>query len=225
MEPAGAAARRAARRARRADARHAAGRDRAHLAARPARRCVLITNDVDEAHPARRPDRPARRRARPRRSGRRSRVDIARPRDRKALNHDPRFKRIRSAGHRVPARRSAAQRPREPKPRRGSPPDDREAALTHERQLPRDLASSTRPIPTPSGPAVIVEDFDLDARRGRVRLPDRPLRLRQVHGAVDGRRPARRRPRGDDRAGRQARSTGPAPTAASSSSRRACCPG
>ena len=38
---------------------------------------------------------------------------------------------------------------------------------------------------TPAGPAVIVRDFTLYVARGRVRLPPRPLRLRQDHGAVD----------------------------------------
>ena len=45
--------------ARRADARDAAGRDRAHLAGEHSKTVVLITNDVDEAHPARRPHHPA----------------------------------------------------------------------------------------------------------------------------------------------------------------------
>ena len=58
--------------------------------------------------------------------------------------------------------------------------------------LPRDLAARRRPTRRPKGPAVIVKDFDLAHQQGRVRLPHRPLRLRQVDGAVDGRRPHRR---------------------------------
>ena len=72
-----------------------------------------------------------------------------------------------------------------------------------------EISHLTKVYPKPGGgEAVIVRDFDFAIAEGRVRLPDRPLRLRQVDGAVDrggaapadgGRRAGRRQ--GDPGAG------------------------
>ena len=48
-----------------------------------------------------------------------------------------------------------------------------------------EIAALGKTYDTPAGPAEIVRDFTLVRRGGRVRLPARPLGLRQVHRAVD----------------------------------------
>jgi len=50
-----------------------------------------------------------------------------------------------------------------------------------------ELVKLNKTYATKNGPAVIVEDFDLEIQKRRVHLLDRSLGLRQVHGSLDGR--------------------------------------
>ena len=54
--------------------------------------------------------------------------------------------------------------------------------------VPLELTGLTKVFPTPTGPFIAVKDVNADRGR-RVRRHPRPLRLRQVDGAVDDRRP------------------------------------
>ena len=86
---------------------------------------MLITNDVDEGDPAGRPDRPARAPGPRATLGPSVPVDIERPRDRKAINHDPRFKQIRNE---VIEYLLGAGRKRRPRARPAGVPEPADAA-------------------------------------------------------------------------------------------------
>ena len=133
-------------------------------------------------------------------------VSIPRPRDRKAMNHEPRSRRcatqvieyLLGPGR----RRDACEKPdcrRRPGECiagvRASVRCVVSAPLSRPRESPREKPKTatsrsrnlTKIYPTADGgQAVIVNDFNLGIAQGRVRLPDRPLRLRQVDRAVDG---------------------------------------
>ena len=165
---------------------------------------VLITNDVDEGILL--ADRIVPLTAGPRATlGPSFAVDLPRPRDRKALNHDPRFKEIRrevidyllasarsdsGAARRRAAERSAtragAARPMWcAKCWRWGHERDARTSRSHE-----DLSDA-------HGPVRRRARFQPDGGGRRVRVPRRPLGLRQVDRAVDRGRPERagRRPR------------------------------
>ena len=238
MNPEIPAARRAAVGARRADAREAAGRDRSDLA-RGAQDRRAGHQRRGRGAAAGRSHHSARRPGRAPRSGREFRVNLPRPRDRKAVNHDPQYRRLRAQITQylldVEARAAGAGRRRACKL-----PDV--VPITSADFLPKAVRAANKPkplanpdkyvefynvtkvYPTPQGPAHRGRRLSARHQARRVRLADRPLGLRQVHGAVDVRGPHRchrrrhhaRRPRG-----RRA----PAPIAASCSRRRTCCPG
>ena len=148
------------RRARRADPRHPAGRARAHLP-RASKTIVLDHQRRRRGDPARRPHHPAR--AGPRATlGPSVAVDIARPRDRKALNHDPRFKAhpqsmISSICSRPASQASRAGRKRTPESRQRRPrrPADREmrrpSPLNRTRQRYLEISNLTKAFPAPNG--------------------------------------------------------------------------
>ena len=151
---------------------------------------------------ARRPHRAAQRRPRAT-LGPAIEVDLPRPRDRKALNHDPRFKAVRGAGDRLPAR------PRPPaavRGGRGAAARRRSRGARRSRHEPRtgrhlEIWNLSKSYPTPLGRG---------GHRSRLQPPPsgegefvcahRPLGLRQVDGAVDRGGAARgERRRRDDR--------------------------
>ena len=171
MDPRGAADGRAAGGAGRADARHAAGRDRAHLGRRASKTVVLITNDVDEAHPARRPHHPAVGRARRRRSG--PAVAVADPAAARPQGDEPRRPRSRRCATRSSsicwARATAwwcciDRRPRRP----GECADSGDARWwpREKRRRYLEISHLTKVYPKPDGgEAVIVRDFDFAMAR------------------------------------------------------------
>ena len=227
MDPRGAAAGRAARRARRPDPRHAAGRDRAHLASSD-------QQDRRADHQRRRrgascwPTASSRSSAGPggHARARRSRSTSPRPRDRKALNHDPALQGGRATqvidyllGPGAPPA-AARPAPHAAAARAGEPGGGRRMNT-----LPRDLAAHQDLPGARPAPAVIVDDFDLDpgARASSSASSATP--------AAASRRCCRSSPACSTPTARRrhrstaARSPGPGPTAASCSSRPACCPG
>ena len=60
--------------------------------------------------------------------------------------------------------------------------------------VPLELTGLTKVFPTPSGPFVAVKDVNAQVAAGRVRRHPRPLGVRQVHRALDRRRPRPGRP-------------------------------
>ena len=160
-------------------------------------------------------------------------MPFARPRDRAALNNSPAYKRLRAAvtqylmdvgvKRAVEATRSGELPNVAPVTFDSGPPRAfREAAASPIDQRYVEFYEVTKVYPTPKGPLTVVDKFNLDAP-GRVRLADRPFRLRQVDGAVDGRRAERRFGGGIVLDGREV--AWPGPTAPWCSRRRRCCPG
>ncbi|MYZ50133.1 ABC transporter ATP-binding protein [Propylenella binzhouense] len=142
------------------------------------RTVILITNDVDEAILL--ADRvipltpgPAAR------LGPGFEVDLPRPRDRAALNHDEGFRRLRSAIIRYldeaggARQQGAAAEPRPepnavvPFPRKPAPPRAyREASASPIEARYVEFAAVSKTFPTPKGPLTVVEDFSLKMRKG-----------------------------------------------------------
>ncbi len=135
----------------------------AHLARQRRKTVLLITNDVDEGILL--ADRIIPLSAGPRATlGPGITVDIERPRDRKALNHDPRFKEIRRRGDRATCSRPGAG----PRRGRGARPVKRGARRRSHEEVPRDMECH-EDLPTPRGPLrSSSENFDLNLEEGRV---------------------------------------------------------
>ena len=125
---------------------------------------MLITNDVDEGISPGRPDHPAQRRAGAT-LGPSDHVDIERPRDRKELNHDPRFKDMRGQvidyllGRRQ-ARGRKASASRRPSAALGNP---WESGM---KKVSRRSTNSQRSSPRRTVAQIIVEDFNLEIAQG-----------------------------------------------------------
>ncbi|MDX8351170.1 nitrate ABC transporter ATP-binding protein [Cognatiyoonia sp. IB215182] len=131
--------------------------------------CVLITNDVDEAIIladriiALNPDGTL---------GQEFKVDIARPRDRMAMNHNETFKRLRAdvtnylmdVG--IAAKVEGTRQLPDVTPIHGVPTAVAEAqkGMIEERFL--DFSQLHKVYPTPKGPLTVVEDFDLKINKG-----------------------------------------------------------
>ncbi|MEL6840549.1 MAG: ABC transporter ATP-binding protein [Pseudomonadota bacterium] len=131
--------------------------------------CVLITNDVDEAIIladriiALNPDGTL---------GQEFNVDIARPRDRMAMNHNDTFKRLRAdvtnylmdVG--IAAKVEGTRQLPDVTPIHGVPTAVAEAqkGMIEERFL--DFSQLHKVYPTPKGPLTVVEDFDLKINKG-----------------------------------------------------------
>ena len=141
---------------------------------------VLVTNDVDEAllladriiplTPVRAP-----------RSGREFRVNLPRPRDRKAVNHDPQYRQLRAAITQYLLDVEAGKAAPRPKARVKLPDV---VPITSADFLPKAVRAANKPkplsnpdkyvefynvhkvYPTPKGPLTVVEGFDLDIKRG-----------------------------------------------------------
>ncbi|MBY6115389.1 nitrate ABC transporter ATP-binding protein [Mameliella alba] len=131
--------------------------------------CVLITNDVDEAILladriiALNPDGSL---------GEQFTVDIARPRERSAMNHDDRFKALRGKVTQylmdvgIEAKAEGTKVLPDVTPIHGVPKAIKEAqyGLIEERFL--DFSQLHKVYPTPKGPLTVVEDFNLKMDRG-----------------------------------------------------------
>lgn len=131
--------------------------------------CVLITNDVDEAIiladriVALNPDGTL---------GAEFKVDIARPRDRVAMNHDDTVKRLRADVTKylmdvgIEAKVEGARLLPDVTPIHGVPTAvaDAQKGLIDNRFL--DFSQLHKVYPTPKGPLTVVEDFDLKVDRG-----------------------------------------------------------
>ncbi|WP_299957481.1 nitrate ABC transporter ATP-binding protein [uncultured Roseobacter sp.] len=131
--------------------------------------CVLITNDVDEAIIladriiALNPDGTL---------GAEFKVNIARPRDRIAMNHDDSFKRLRADVTKylmdvgIEAKVEGARLLPDVTPIHGVPTAvvDAQKGLIDNRFL--DFSQLHKVYPTPKGPLTVVEDFDLKVDRG-----------------------------------------------------------
>ena len=150
--------------------------------------------------PARRPHHSAAARSRAPRSARNSRSISPRPRNRAIDQRGPQFQAPAPGRHRLSHGRGR-------RARAASTSDDartlpnvvaitqmekpptayQKAAGSVTRNLDRYLEYSqlSKIYPTPKGPLTVVDDFDLKVRKGEFVSLDRPLRLRQVHGAVD----------------------------------------
>ena len=158
-------------------------------------------------------------------------VDLPRPRDRAALNDGPCVHPLARRNHgqylmELGATRSAdaqnatraAECPADHGEARSAAGLQQGGALADRGALPRVLRSS-QDLPDAEGAADRRRRFRPEDEEGRVRLADRPFRLRQVDGAVDGRRAQRDLER-RHRARWPARSAAPGRTGPSSSSRR-----
>ena len=131
--------------------------------------CVLITNDVDEAIVladriiALNPDGTL---------GREFAVELARPRDRSAMNHDEGFKALRSDVTRYlmdvgVAARGASTRTLPPLvPLHALPKAVSEAARSALEDRYLDYSKLHKIYPTPKGPLTVVEDFNLTLKKG-----------------------------------------------------------
>ena len=131
--------------------------------------CVLITNDVDEAIVladriiALNPDGTL---------GREFAVELARPRDRSAMNHDEGFKALRSDVTRYlmdvgVAARAASTRTLPPLvPLHALPKAVSEAARSALEDRYLDYSKLHKIYPTPKGPLTVVEDFNLTLKKG-----------------------------------------------------------
>ncbi len=131
--------------------------------------CVLITNDVDEAILlADRiiPLNPDGTLADP------IRVEIPRPRDRSAMNHDETFKRLRAqvttylmdVG--IEAKVEGTRVLPEVVPIHGVPPAAANAAQSALNEKYLEFSRVHKIYPTPKGPLTVVEDFDLKLKKG-----------------------------------------------------------
>ena len=165
---------------------------------------MLITNDLDEGILPRRSDHSAERRAErdARASMQRGHAAAARSQgdeSRSAVQSDsPRGHRLSArlarTQQRRPSRRSwccrtssrkilSAPRTVAELRRRPGPPQRNQTRNRGDLNVMSDyveLSNLTKIYPTPKGPAVIVKDFNLQIKQGRIRLPDRPFRLRQI---------------------------------------------
>ncbi len=190
--------------------------------------------------PARRSHHPAATPA-PRELGPEFQVDLARPRDRSAMNERPQLQArcaatspsicmdVGQCGTAASTADRASRCPTSCRSRRSSQArrrayqqGGRQSRATRQRYV--EFSQVTKIYPTPTGPLTVVDGFDLQDAQGRVRLADRPFRLRQVHGAVDGGGPHRCVQR-RHRARQQGSRRPPVPIARWCSRRRRCCPG
>jgi nitrate/nitrite transport system ATP-binding protein len=200
---------------------------------------LLITNDVDEAILL--ADRIVPLSAGPAAElGPEVKVDVPRPRDRRALSKDPRFRAVRAAGAGLPAGPGQPPRAR----RRGRPGAGSGGLMATRKGLAavprRPARAGTRPCLRRALSGVLSPDQGLPRpptaaacrwwRRstsadpeGRVRLPDRALGLREVDRALRRRRSRRRHP-GRGPAGRPGGDRA-RPDRGWCSSRPAFCPG
>ena len=205
---------------------------------------LLITNDVDEAILL--ADRIVPLSAGPAATlGPEVRVNLPRPRDRKALGRDPRFRAVRNEvlGYLLgPGSRQARAAERAaPTPARSSRPRHERAKTAGRRRRQTEPRQPRRPPRPRRGrplPGVLPPLQELPRgprsagcrglrsrhRQGGVRLPDRTLGLRQVHRPVDRRRAVGGQP-GRRAARRAGGGRGRDRTGGSCSSRLACCPG
>ena len=166
---------------------------------------VLVTNDVDEALLL--ADRIIPLKPGPRATlGHEFKVDLPRPRDRTAMNHDPLTSscaprsrstcstwsrsRCRADGSSVAAAGSDSDHVGDFVPKAVRAANRAEAAV--ESRKVRRVLQRPQGLSDAEGPLTVVEGFQLDITTRRVRFADRPFRLRQVHRAVDVRRPQRR---------------------------------
>ena len=130
---------------------------------------VMITNDVDEAIllaerivPLN-PDGTL---------GPSFKVDLARPRDRTAMNHSPAFKKLRAAVTQYLVESGVAAKLEETRvlpavtPIHGAPKAYVEAAKAHSEERYLLFSQLSKTYPTPSGPLTVVEDFELKVTKG-----------------------------------------------------------
>lgn len=131
--------------------------------------CVLITNDVDEAILladriiALNPDGTL---------GQEFRVGMTRPRDRSAMNHDETFKRLRAdvtkylmdAG--IEAKVEGTRKLPDVTAIHNLPPAVAEASQSRIDEKYLEFSKVHKIYPTPKGPLTVVEDFDLNLRKG-----------------------------------------------------------
>ncbi len=130
---------------------------------------VLITNDVDEAIlladriVALNPDGTI---------GQTFPVDLARPRNRTAMNHDPAFKSLRAAVTQylmnvgIDAKVEGSRVLPDVVPIHGAPKAYVEAAETGATQRYLQFSQLHKVYPTPNGPLTVVEDFELTLEKG-----------------------------------------------------------
>jgi nitrate/nitrite transport system ATP-binding protein len=140
---------------------------------------VLVTNDVDEALLL--ADRIIPLNPGPRATlGPEFRVDLARPRDRKAVNHDPAYRHLRAAITQYLIEAEAQQ----PVPAEGKIKLPDVVPITSADFVPKAVRAANKPkpaanpdkyvefynvskvFPTPKGPLTVVEGFNLDIKRG-----------------------------------------------------------
>jgi nitrate/nitrite transport system ATP-binding protein len=135
---------------------------------------ILITNDVDEAILL--ADRIVPLTPGPGATlGQEFKVDLPRPRERTAVNHDPQFKQLRNEITRylmalgIESRAAVAEGPQLPTVTPMPPPALRRAqkpATAQDLNRFLDFSKLSKTYPTPKGPLTVVEEFDLKVRRG-----------------------------------------------------------
>ena len=130
---------------------------------------VLITNDVDEAIlladriVALNPDGTL---------GEEFKVDLSRPRDRTAMNHNPVFKHLRGRVTQylidvgIEAKIEGSRELPKVTPIHGVPAAYAEAAQTSKTDRYLQFSQLSKIYPTPKGPLTVVEDFDLAVKKG-----------------------------------------------------------
>ncbi|MEM8793776.1 MAG: nitrate ABC transporter ATP-binding protein [Pseudomonadota bacterium] len=130
---------------------------------------VLITNDVDEAILladriiALNPDGTL---------GSQFEVNLARPRDRTAMNHDPHFKKLRAQVTQYLMNVGIAAKVEETRllpdvaPIHGAPTAYAEAAKTQREDRYLQFSQLDKVYPTPKGPLTVVENFELNLNKG-----------------------------------------------------------